>query len=110
MPVGERERERSQNSELYYTRIKILGSCLILQSVPANLNASRLHIKLRNNTDYRSNEKDDNKRERERQFFLCVCVCSSFLIPLRKPVTIIKNKTACIRRCRGKLMEFYDWL
>ena len=40
----ERERER-ENSELYYTRIKILGSCLFLQSVPANLHASRLHIK-----------------------------------------------------------------
>ena len=34
-----------QNSELYYTRIKILGSCLFLQSVPANLHARRLHIK-----------------------------------------------------------------
>ena len=41
----EGERERTQNSELYYTRIKILGSCLFLQSVPANLHASRLHIK-----------------------------------------------------------------
>ena len=41
----ERERER-ENSELYYTRIKILGSCLFLQSVPlANLRANRLHIK-----------------------------------------------------------------
>ena len=37
-----RERE---SSELYYTTIKILGSCLILQSVPANLHANRLHIK-----------------------------------------------------------------
>ena len=35
----ERERERTQNSELYYSRIKILGSCLFLQSVPANLHA-----------------------------------------------------------------------
>ena len=26
---------RTQNSELYYSRIKILGSCLFLQSVPA---------------------------------------------------------------------------
>ena len=41
----ERERERTQNSELYYSRIKILGSCLFLQSVPANLHANRLHIK-----------------------------------------------------------------
>ena len=32
-------RERTQNSELYYSRIKILGSCLFLQSVPANLHA-----------------------------------------------------------------------
>ena len=38
-------RERTQNSELYYSRIKILGSCLFLQSVPANLHANRLHIK-----------------------------------------------------------------
>ena len=35
-----RERER-ENSELYYTRIKILGSCLFVQSVPANLHATR---------------------------------------------------------------------
>ena len=42
---GETEGVRTQNSELYYTRIKILGSCLFLQSVPANLHASRLHIK-----------------------------------------------------------------
>ena len=40
----ERERER-ENSELYYTRINILGCCLFLQSVPANLHAKRLHIK-----------------------------------------------------------------
>ena len=37
--------ERAQNSELYYTRIKILSSCLLLQSVPANLHTNRLHIK-----------------------------------------------------------------
>ena len=35
----------AQNSELYYTRIKIFGSCLFLQSVPAYLHASRLHRK-----------------------------------------------------------------
>ena len=40
----ERDRER-ENSELYYSRIKILGSCLFLQSVPANLHAKKLHIK-----------------------------------------------------------------
>ena len=34
------ERERGRERE----RIKILGSCLFLQSVPANLHASRLHI------------------------------------------------------------------
>ena len=34
-----------ENSELYYSRMKILGSCLFLQSVPANLHASKLHIK-----------------------------------------------------------------
>ena len=43
--VCEGERERTQNSVLYYTRIKILGSCLFLQSVPANLHANRLHMK-----------------------------------------------------------------
>ena len=41
---GEGEITR-QNSELYYTRIKILGSCLFLQSAPANLHAKRLHMK-----------------------------------------------------------------
>ena len=46
------ERE-GENSELYYTRIKILGSCLFLQSIPANLHANRLHI--------------DRQRERERE-------------------------------------------
>ena len=42
--VDERERERErerENSELYYSRIKILGSCLFLQSVPANLQRER---------------------------------------------------------------------
>ena len=46
--VRERERERErqrqrqrENSELYYTRIKILGSCLFLQFVPANLRLQR---------------------------------------------------------------------
>ena len=38
------ERER-ENSELYYTRIKILGSSLFLQSVHANLHVDKLHIK-----------------------------------------------------------------
>ena len=38
--VRERERER-ENSELYYTRIKIIGSCLFLQSLPANLHTER---------------------------------------------------------------------
>ena len=40
----ESEREggsEGENSELYYTRIKILGSCLFLQSVLANLHAKR---------------------------------------------------------------------
>ena len=40
----QRDRER-ESSELYYTRIKILDSCLFLQSVVANLHVSRLHIK-----------------------------------------------------------------
>ena len=33
-----------ENSDLYYSRIKLLGSCLFLQSVPANQDANRLHI------------------------------------------------------------------
>ena len=37
--------ERTQNWKVYYSRIKILGSCLFLQPVPANLNANRLDIK-----------------------------------------------------------------
>ena len=36
---AERERE---DSELFYPMIKILGSCLFLQSFPANLHANRL--------------------------------------------------------------------
>ena len=43
--AGKQRQTDRQNSELYYTRIKILGSCLFLQSVPANLHANRLHIK-----------------------------------------------------------------
>ena len=40
--VSERERvrDRTQNSELYYSRIEILGICLFLQSVLANLHAN----------------------------------------------------------------------
>ena len=38
----DRERERTQN--FYYTRIKILGSCLFLQSVPANLHSTHKTI------------------------------------------------------------------
>ena len=34
------EIERTQNSELYYSRIEILGICLFLQSVLANLHAN----------------------------------------------------------------------
>ena len=41
----DREGRERENSELYYTRIKFLGSRLFLQSVPANIPASRLHIK-----------------------------------------------------------------
>ena len=45
--VSERktDREQRQNSELYYTKIKILFTCLFLQSAPANPHTSRLHIK-----------------------------------------------------------------
>ena len=39
------DRERTQYSVFYYIRIKILGSCLFVQSVSANLHANRLHIK-----------------------------------------------------------------
>ena len=38
------QRVRSE-LRMYNTRIKILGGCLFLQSVPANLHANRLHIK-----------------------------------------------------------------
>ena len=39
--AAESERaSKRENSELYYSRIKILGSCLFLQSVPANLHAN----------------------------------------------------------------------
>ena len=41
----ERKRERTRNPELYYKRIPILGSCLFLQSVLANLHANRLLYK-----------------------------------------------------------------
>ena len=48
--VGKRDREETKrggrgDSELNYSRIKILGSSLFLQSVHANLHANRLHIK-----------------------------------------------------------------
>ena len=48
-PTHPRERETDrqayrQRSEFYYTKIKSLGTCLFLQSIPANLHASRLHI------------------------------------------------------------------
>ena len=36
---------RNENSDIYYTRIKILGSCMFLQAASANLHANRLHIK-----------------------------------------------------------------
>ena len=36
----ERKKEKTWNSELYYSRIEILGICLFLQSVLANLHAS----------------------------------------------------------------------
>ena len=61
------ERER-ENSELYHTRIKISGSCLFLQSVPANLHANRLRMKNSNNTDYHSNnDEDDNFKIRAKK-------------------------------------------
>ena len=34
-----------EGRERELTMIKIVGSCLLLQSVPANLHANRLHIK-----------------------------------------------------------------
>ena len=36
----ESEREGGQNSELYYSKTEILGICLFLQSVLANLHAN----------------------------------------------------------------------
>ena len=35
----------TQNSEHYYTRLQILSSCLLLQSIPGNLHANTIHIK-----------------------------------------------------------------
>ena len=35
-----RRRRRRENSELYYSRIEVLGICLFLQSVLANLHAN----------------------------------------------------------------------
>ena len=44
--MNDREQaSEKERSELYYTGINILGSCLFLQSVPANLHANKLHIK-----------------------------------------------------------------
>ena len=42
----QRQRQRRQrgNSELYYTMIKNFGSCLFLQSVPANLQTTEYRI------------------------------------------------------------------
>ena len=41
----QRKKKKKTTSELHYTVIKILGSCLFLQSVPATLHAKWLHIK-----------------------------------------------------------------
>ena len=58
-----RERERTQNSELYYSRIEILGSCLFLQSVLANLHANK-----RDRERDRDRETDrETETERDRQ-------------------------------------------
>ena len=40
---GGRERERTQNSELYYTRFENLGNCLFLQSVLSLLLCMPIH-------------------------------------------------------------------
>ena len=42
----ERGRGRPEIQELYYTGIRVLGSCLFLQSVLANLRTDRLHRKV----------------------------------------------------------------
>ena len=42
----ERGRGRTEIQELYYTGIRVLGSCLFLQSVLANLRTDRLHRKV----------------------------------------------------------------
>ena len=41
MCVSERERVREKLRTLLHTRIKNLGRCLFLQSIPANLHAKR---------------------------------------------------------------------
>ena len=61
----DRQRQR-ENSERYYTMIKILGSCLFLQSVPANLHANRLHIKVRERqTDRQTDRHRDTDTDRQ---------------------------------------------
>ena len=55
-----RERERTQNSELYYSRIEILGICLFLQSVLANLHASTYTTTVRTLTTIYNNDEDCN--------------------------------------------------
>ena len=55
-----REREKTQNSELYYSRIEILGICLFLQSVLANLHASTYTTTVRTLTTIYNNDEDCN--------------------------------------------------
>ena len=60
---GKRHRDRqkrrgeTENSELYYTRITIVGSSLFLQLVFVNLHASKLRIK---HIDYQSKNDGQN--------------------------------------------------
>ena len=66
LTTGDRQRER-ENSELYYPRIKILGSCLFLQSVPVNLHAS-MPVTLVTTLTTGERERDrDRNRETERE-------------------------------------------
>ena len=75
MVEGERQRQTQrerENSELYCTRITILGISIFLQSVPANINAKRLHIKQLNNREGRGREREgEGERERENSELYC---------------------------------------
>ena len=60
--ISEKWRERERELRTLYARIKILGSCLFLQSVPANLERERDR-----QTDRDRDRETDRDRQRQRQ-------------------------------------------